>query len=228
MRHVDDRDVRSVAASGDREVHVRVAARPACMAVWRSVRAATATPRRPDPGAPSACPPSPPPPRCPELANRCSTARRPPTRPWSRPTRPTRTPPASLFAPPRGRSRMSARAAPAPAPGRSRAGCTRVVQPRPPGSSWFRAVSNWRSAPVSRRRFFRFAGEPNGEPTPTDAGLGRAIPGHVRAAQRLTGPRSATSGDGRIVTGGQGVAGSNPAVPTGVRRNLAKCSGSQF
>ena len=40
-------------------------------------------------------------------------------------------------------------------------------------------------------------------------------------------PYAATSSDAREVTGGQGVAGSNPAVPTQVRR-LIRSSGLAF
>jgi hypothetical protein len=49
----------------------------------------------------------------------------------------------------------------------------------------------------------------------------------VGAGQVLSEPSPATPGDAREVTGGQGVAGSNPAVPTQVRR-LIRSPGSAF
>ena len=49
----------------------------------------------------------------------------------------------------------------------------------------------------------------------------------VEAGQVPSEPHRATPSDTREVTGGQGVAGSNPAVPTQVRR-LTRCSGSAF
>jgi hypothetical protein len=60
----------------------------------------------------------------------------------------------------------------------------------------------------------RIFGEPNREPTATDAQPNRATSSRILAAQRLTKRQSATPGNGQVVTGGQGVAGSNPAVPT--------------
>ena len=79
------------------------------------------------------------------------------------------------------------------------------------------------------RPIFLDSREPNGEPTAADTEPLRATCGRINAGQRLIRPPQATPGDLRIVTGGQGVAGSNPAVPTG--RRLAgpsrKAQGSQ-
>jgi hypothetical protein len=52
------------------------------------------------------------------------------------------------------------------------------------------------------------------EPTAADAQRPRATSGRVRAGQGLIGLRAAAPSDGKIVAGGQGVAGSNPSVPT--------------
>src|SRR5215469_12080908 len=63
----------------------------------------------------------------------------------------------------------------------------------------------------------RFRGAKRGANSDRHSAVSSNVQPRIRAAQRLTGRRSATSGNGRIVTGGQGVAGSNPAVPTGRR-----------
>jgi hypothetical protein len=72
------------------------------------------------------------------------------------------------------------------------------------------------SGPNRKAEMRRFFGEPNGEPTSADAGPRWARPNRVRAVHRLTEPHWATSGNGLMVTGGQGVAGSNRAVLTHV------------
>jgi hypothetical protein len=54
----------------------------------------------------------------------------------------------------------------------------------------------------------------HGEPTAADDNPCRTTRSRIRAVQRLTEPQQATSGDGKVVTGVQGVAGSNPAAPT--------------
>src|SRR5215471_13842006 len=68
---------------------------------------------------------------------------------------------------------------------------------------------------LSRRRAASLpAKEPFQEPTWADSGDVQLRQATVEAGQMLSEPSPATSSDVREVTGGQGVAGSNPAVPT--------------
>jgi hypothetical protein len=55
------------------------------------------------------------------------------------------------------------------------------------------------------------------EPTQVDSPRLSATPIGIAAGERLSGRLPPTWSDGLFVPGGQGVAGSNPAVPTGKR-----------
>src|SRR5215468_4882199 len=79
-------------------------------------------------------------------------------------------------------------------------------------SEWRLGVRYSQSLLSGRRSTGLPAKEPIQEPTWTDFRRHPATPGDCQA---WSGAHSATPSDARNVTGGQGVAGSNPAVPTG-------------
>ena len=99
--------------------------------------------------------------------------------------------------------------------------CQRAVRNRRGGASNFSNASSAHSRSAGFHPIpYDFLGEPKGEPIAADSQPCPATFSRIRAAQLLTRRRSTTPGNGQAVTGGQGVAGSNPAVPTG-RQHLS-------